>query len=180
MNLFPCLIRSWTGGGECRFALGDPLVDSYLAFVGGRCRPNTLRAVAHDLKTFFSVINKAPVEVVAADIFNFVAQRDAGVEGGGDERVAQAVGRDPLAYPCPAGESLHCAISRVAVHPCAVGPEEDRSGRSLTDVQVERPASAWRERDSHVLAALADDPQRPVPSVNIQVVDVGAQRFGDP
>jgi hypothetical protein len=75
MNLFPCLIRSSTGGGECRFALGDPLVDSYLAFVAGRCRLNTLRAVAHDLKTFFSVIDKAPVEVVAADIFNFVAHQ---------------------------------------------------------------------------------------------------------
>src|SRR2546430_8405025 len=35
------------------------LVDSYLAFVAGRCRPNTLRAVAHDLKTFFSVINRS-------------------------------------------------------------------------------------------------------------------------
>jgi conjugative relaxase-like TrwC/TraI family protein len=46
MNQFPCLIRSSTLGGEARYALGDPLVDSYLAFVAGRCRPNTLRAVA--------------------------------------------------------------------------------------------------------------------------------------
>ena len=75
MNQFPCLIRTSTAGGEARFALGDPLVDSYLAFVAGRCRPNTLRAVAHDLKTFFAVINKDPVEVVAADIFDFVADQ---------------------------------------------------------------------------------------------------------
>jgi integrase/recombinase XerD len=61
--------------GEARFALGEPLVDSYLAFVAGRCRPNTLRAVAHDLKTFFAVINKAPVDVAAADIFDFVADQ---------------------------------------------------------------------------------------------------------
>src|SRR5918996_5736229 len=67
------LIRTSSAGGESRFALGDPLVDSYLAFVAGRCRPNTLRAVAHDLKMFFSVIDKDPVEVVAADIFAFVA-----------------------------------------------------------------------------------------------------------
>ena len=73
MNQFPCLIRTSSAGGESRFALGDPLVDSYLAFVAGRCRPNTLRAVAHDLKMFFSVIDKDPVEVVAADIFAFVA-----------------------------------------------------------------------------------------------------------
>jgi site-specific recombinase XerD len=64
-----------TAGGEARYALSDPLVDSYLAFVAGRCRPNTLRAVAHDLKTFFTIIDKAPVEVVAADIFTFVADQ---------------------------------------------------------------------------------------------------------
>jgi site-specific recombinase XerD len=56
-----------------RYALGDALVDSYLAFVAGRCRPNTVRAIAHDLKTFFSVVDKAPVDVVAADVFAFVA-----------------------------------------------------------------------------------------------------------
>jgi site-specific recombinase XerD len=75
MNQFPCLIRSSTEGGEVRFALGDPLVDSYLAFVAGRCRPNTLRAVAHDLKTFFRIIERAPVDVAAADIFEFVADQ---------------------------------------------------------------------------------------------------------
>ncbi|MFP5579143.1 MAG: tyrosine-type recombinase/integrase [Acidimicrobiia bacterium] len=75
MSNFPCLIRSSSAGGEARFALGDPLVDSYLAFVAGRCRPNTVRAVAHDLKTFFTVIDKDPVEVVAADIFDFVADQ---------------------------------------------------------------------------------------------------------
>jgi integrase/recombinase XerD len=75
MNQFPCLIRTSIPGGEVRYALGDPLVDSYLAFVAGRSRPNTLRAVAHDLKTFFTVIDKDPVEVVAADVFDFVADQ---------------------------------------------------------------------------------------------------------
>jgi site-specific recombinase XerD len=75
MNQFPCLIRSSTAGGEARYALDDPLVDSYLEFVAGRSRPNTLRAVAHDLKTFFTVIDKGPVDVVAADIFGFVADQ---------------------------------------------------------------------------------------------------------
>ncbi|MGI9577691.1 MAG: tyrosine-type recombinase/integrase [Microthrixaceae bacterium] len=75
MNQFPCLIRSSTAAGESRYALGDPLVDSYLAFVAGRCRPNTLRAVAHDLKTFFRVVDKDPVEVVAADVFEFIANQ---------------------------------------------------------------------------------------------------------
>ena len=75
MNQFPRLVRSSSPGGEVRCALGDPLVDSYLAFVAGRCRPNTLRAVAHDLKAFFIVIDKAPVDVVAADVFEFVAEQ---------------------------------------------------------------------------------------------------------
>ena len=75
MNQFPCLIRTATPGGEARYALGDPLVDSYLAFVAGRLRPNTLRAVAHDLKTFFNVIDRDPVDVVAADVFDFVADQ---------------------------------------------------------------------------------------------------------
>jgi integrase/recombinase XerD len=75
MSSFPCLVRSSTGGGEIRFALGDPLVDSYLAFVAGRARANTLRAVAHDLKTFFGVVGKDPAEVVAADVFDFLADQ---------------------------------------------------------------------------------------------------------
>lgn len=83
MNWFPCLIRSSTAGGEARYALGDPLVDSYLAFVAGRSRPNTLRAVAHDLKTFFSIIDKDPLEVVAADVFEFLADQR------GDRRVVR-------------------------------------------------------------------------------------------
>jgi integrase/recombinase XerD len=73
MNTVPCLIRSSNAAGEVRFALGDPLVDSYLQFVAGRSRPNTLRAVAHDLKTFFGVVGKDPAEVVTADIFDFIA-----------------------------------------------------------------------------------------------------------
>ena len=37
--------------------------------------PNTLRAVAFDLKTFFTVVDKDPVEVVAADVFEFLADQ---------------------------------------------------------------------------------------------------------
>lgn len=75
MKPFPCLIRSSSPAGETRFALGEPLVDSYLAFVAGRARPNTVRAVAHDLKTFFSIVDKDPTEVVAADVFEFLAHQ---------------------------------------------------------------------------------------------------------
>src|SRR6266704_3568600 len=40
-----------------------------------RCGPNTLRAVAFDLKAFFSVTGKDPVEVTAADVFDFLAHQ---------------------------------------------------------------------------------------------------------
>ena len=73
MSWLPDLVRWSTPAGEVRFALGDPLVDAYLEFVAGRARPNTLRAAAFDLKAFFSIVGKPPVEVVAADVFEFLA-----------------------------------------------------------------------------------------------------------
>jgi integrase/recombinase XerD len=75
MTNFPCLIRSATRAGETRFSLGDPLVDRYLEFVAGRARPNTVRAVAFDLKAFFAVIVKEPCEVSAGDVFEFIADQ---------------------------------------------------------------------------------------------------------
>jgi site-specific recombinase XerC len=75
MSSFPVLVRTSSPAGEIRFRLGDPLVDSYLEFVAGRTRPNTLRAVAHDLKAFFMVVDKDPVAVVPADVFEFLANQ---------------------------------------------------------------------------------------------------------
>ena len=59
-ELASCLVRWSTPAGEVRYALGDPLVDGYLEFVAGRARPNTLRAIAFDLKTFFTIVAKGP------------------------------------------------------------------------------------------------------------------------
>ena len=73
MTCFPSLVRSISASGAVRYALGDPLVDRYLEFVAGRARPNTLRAVAFDLKTFFTVIVKNAVDVESADVFEFLA-----------------------------------------------------------------------------------------------------------
>jgi integrase/recombinase XerD len=75
MSSFPCLVRSVSGSGEARYSLGHRLVDRYLVFVAGRSRPNTLRAVAFDLKTFFAVVGKDPVEVTAVDVFEFLAHQ---------------------------------------------------------------------------------------------------------
>ena len=68
-------MRSVSGLGEVWYSLGDRLVDQYLEFVAGQARPNTLRAVAFDLKTFFTVIGKDPVQVTAADVFEFLADQ---------------------------------------------------------------------------------------------------------
>ena len=75
MSSFPCLVRTVTGAGEVRYSLGHRLVDRYLEFVAGRGRPNTLRAVAFDLKAFFAVVTKDPAEVTAADVFDFLAHQ---------------------------------------------------------------------------------------------------------
>ena len=75
MSSFPCLVRLVSGSGQVRYRLGDRLVDRYLEFVAGRCRPNTLRAVGFDLKAFFAVTGKGPVEVTAADVFEFLAHQ---------------------------------------------------------------------------------------------------------
>lgn len=75
MTQFPCLVRSADACGRVRYHLGDPLVDWYLEFVAGRARPNTLRAVAFDLKTFFRVVEKDPLHVTPADVFEFLADQ---------------------------------------------------------------------------------------------------------
>lgn len=69
------LARSVSASGKERYSLGHPLVDRYLEFVGGRSRPNTLRAVAFDLKAFFAVVAKDPLEVSPVDVFEFLAHQ---------------------------------------------------------------------------------------------------------
>ena len=56
------LTRSRNAAGELVVRLGVRLLDEYLEFLAGRCRPNTVLAVAYDLKVFFTVVG----EVAAA------------------------------------------------------------------------------------------------------------------
>lgn len=79
MSLFDlCVMRPArvAGGGVPR--LGEPLLDGYLEFVAVRCRPNTVLAVAFDLKVFFGVVGKPPPEVTAADVLGFITAQRAG------------------------------------------------------------------------------------------------------
>jgi len=84
----PLLIRSRGPSGEPVLRLGMPLVDEYLEFLGGRCRPNTVLAAAYDLKVFFTVVAKPPAEVASVDVLGFItAQRT----GSGNSSVVQQV-----------------------------------------------------------------------------------------
>lgn len=76
--LDPCLQRSWTASGDLVVRLGLPLLDGYLEFLAVRSRPNTVLAVAYDLKVFFAAVGKAPREVTSADVLGFVTAQHTG------------------------------------------------------------------------------------------------------
>ncbi len=76
--LDPCLIRSRGPSGQVVVRLGVPLVDDYLEFLEGRCRPNTVLAAAYDLRVFFGVVDKAPAQVRPADVLGFITAQRTG------------------------------------------------------------------------------------------------------
>ncbi len=73
-----CLIRSRGPSGEPVVRLGMPLVDDYLEFLEGRCRPNTVLAAAYDLRVFFTVVAKPPSEILPADVLGFITTQRTG------------------------------------------------------------------------------------------------------
>jgi len=62
------LTRSRNADGGVVVRLGVPLPDEYLEFLAGRCRPNTVLAVAYDLKVYFTVVAKPPRRVRPVDV----------------------------------------------------------------------------------------------------------------
>jgi site-specific recombinase XerD len=89
---FDCLVGA---DGEREYRVGHELVDEFLEFVSGRARPNTVRAYAHDLKVFFSVVGKDPVEVTPADVLAFVTEQNR-PRAGADNVVRISDGRAGL------------------------------------------------------------------------------------
>lgn len=75
MEYWPCLISSRSPGVAP--SLGHPVIDRYLEVVAARLRPNTTRAVASDLNAFFTVVDKDPLEVTTADVYEFVREQRA-------------------------------------------------------------------------------------------------------
>lgn len=68
----PCLV----GGSAEQISLGHPVIDEYLELVRARSRRNTLLAAAYDLRVFFRVVKKDPLDVKTSDVMAFIkAQR---------------------------------------------------------------------------------------------------------
>lgn len=78
---FDCVVRS---DGEREYRVGHELIDEFLEFVSVRARPSTVRAYAHDLKIFFGVVRKDPVEVTPADVLAFVVAQNRPRDGVGN------------------------------------------------------------------------------------------------
>ncbi|MGD9705500.1 MAG: tyrosine-type recombinase/integrase, partial [Acidimicrobiia bacterium] len=72
MGWSPALESTVESDGRRSYRLGHELVDEFLEFAAGRCRPNTVRAYAHDLNVFFDVVGKDPCEVTSRDVLAFV------------------------------------------------------------------------------------------------------------
>lgn len=106
--LDPCLIRSRGPSGELVLRLGMPLVDDYLEFLEGRCRPNTVLAAAYDLRVFFGIVDKSPHEVVAADVLGFITAQRTG-------RRQAAVVQSVDAGQEPAGVAISTVARRVSI-----------------------------------------------------------------
>ncbi len=81
MRWKPVVVQSEALGGGLVVTVGHPLVDAYLEFLRARARPNTIRAVAFDLKVFFSVVGKTPARVTSADVMSFIARQRSGSGG---------------------------------------------------------------------------------------------------
>jgi len=84
MRWKPVVVQSEDGGGGLVVTVGHPLVDAYLEFLRARARPNTIRAVAFDLKVFFTVVDKTPARVTSGDVMLFIARQR---NGDGDPKV---------------------------------------------------------------------------------------------
>ena len=97
--------------------------------------------------------------------FLHVAQRDPGIERGGNKRVPERVGRNGFGDPGTAGGLADDPPGTVPVQPRPVRGQEDRPSGALPDGQVDRPGRPRRQRDGDDFAALAGDRQRPVAAV---------------
>ena len=93
MRWKPLVVESEDSVGGLVVTVGHPLADDYLEFLRSRARPNTIRAVAFDLKVFFTVVDKTPARVTSGDVMSFIARQRS---GDGDRRVVPIDGSGGL------------------------------------------------------------------------------------
>ena len=75
---FECVVGD---DGEPVYRVGHVEVDRFLVFIAARARPNTVKAYAHDLKVFFTIVGKEPSEVTSLDVLDFITQQRRGRTG---------------------------------------------------------------------------------------------------
>ena len=83
-----------------------------------------------------------------------VAQRDPGIQRGGDERVSERVRGDGFGDPGASRDLPDDPPGAMPVQPAPVCGQEDWSVCTFTGGQVDRPGGARRQRDRDDLAAL--------------------------
>ena len=140
------LVCSRDGSGALVARTGVPLADVYLEFLGGRCRPDTVRAAAYDLRVFFSVVDKPADQVRPGDVLAFVTAQRAGrggaqlavlpVQAGGEPGGVSAatVGRrlsivSGSSRSCRPGAMWPPIPCRVGCRPAGSGPGRARASR---------------------------------------------------
>jgi|HubBroStandDraft_1064217.scaffolds.fasta_scaffold07294_8 hypothetical protein len=127
-----------------------------------------------------SVIPHRGAGVGVGSGFLDVAERDAGVERGGDERVSQSVRSDGLLQSGAAGDPADDPPGAVPIEPIAGWSEEGRSVAAFANGQVDRAGGPRGERGDGFLAALAGDGPDAVPALGAQVLDIRAGCSGYP
>jgi Phage integrase, N-terminal SAM-like domain len=156
------------GGSGERFVVGHWLVDGFLEFAASRGRPNTVRAYAHDLKAFFAVVAKDPVEVRPADVLLFISsQRRARPGAEKVVRIADAsaglsaatVRRRSAAVSAFYGYLVTRGDVGVEANPVprglpARGPRRDRRGRPLVRAVRQLPRILGAEEMGAFMSAL--------------------------
>jgi hypothetical protein len=81
--------------------------------------------------------------------------------------------------PCCASQAPDELPSSGLRHPPTGLGDEDRTVAALPDVGVERSHSRAGEHRHGTLAALASQPEHPMPSLDVEVLDVSAQGLVD-
>jgi hypothetical protein len=104
-----------------------------------------------------SVVTHGRARVRMTRGFLDVAQRDTGVEGSGDEGMAQRVRTNPLGDASSTRDAPHDPGGGVAVESLTARSDEDWSFAALADREIDRACGTRRERDDDHLAALAQN-----------------------